>query len=337
MPKAPLQITRSPSLTWLASISLTFLLPCAWLTHWVELSYNVDDLNSTVTVPNDGQFHHVAGTYDGTTTKIFLDGVLVAQGTHTGPISTTTDPAVIGIQAGCGDPTYAEIGEVRILNYAVPDDQIMSETPGFALLNGGNSFVGNQVVNGVVTASSFVGDGSGVSNINPANIASGTAAINISGTAASAVNAATAANAVNSSNLSGVAGSKYARLDVANAFQANQSITGDLSATGNVSSGGTMTIGGGGTPITKHVSVLFQNVALNTNLSPTTCTVWSGTVSGAADGDTVAAGLPSSLMSANIVYSAWARNGGVTVRICNPTGAPTTVGAGNIRVDVWKQ
>src|SRR5205823_4500821 len=33
------QITRSPSLTWLASISLTFLLPCAWLTHWVELSY----------------------------------------------------------------------------------------------------------------------------------------------------------------------------------------------------------------------------------------------------------------------------------------------------------
>ena len=134
----------------------------------------------------------------------------------------------------------------------------------------------------------------------------------------------------------GVAGSKYARLDVANAFQANQSITGDLSATGNVSSGGTMTIGGGGTPITKHVSVLFQNVAFNTKLSPTTCTVWSGTVSGAADGDTVAAGLPSSLMSANIVYSAWARNGGVTVRICNPTGAPTTVGAGNIRVDVWK-
>src|SRR5439155_21368078 len=39
LPKVPLQITRSPSLTWLASISLTFLLPCAWLTHWVELSY----------------------------------------------------------------------------------------------------------------------------------------------------------------------------------------------------------------------------------------------------------------------------------------------------------
>src|SRR6266581_612901 len=35
----PLAITRSPSLTWLESMSLTFLLPCSWLTHFVELSY----------------------------------------------------------------------------------------------------------------------------------------------------------------------------------------------------------------------------------------------------------------------------------------------------------
>src|ERR1700681_4762230 len=37
--QVPSVITLSPSLTWLESMSLTFLLPCSWLTHFVELSY----------------------------------------------------------------------------------------------------------------------------------------------------------------------------------------------------------------------------------------------------------------------------------------------------------
>jgi hypothetical protein len=110
---------------------------------------------------------------------------------------------------------------------------------------------------------------------------------------------------------------------------------GNVNTSGNLSTVGSVTIGSG-TPITRHISVLFSNVAFNTKMSPTTCTVWPAAVSGASDGDTVAVGMGSSLMSANIVYSAWATNGGVQVRICNPTGSPTTVGAGNIRVDVWK-
>jgi YVTN family beta-propeller protein len=110
---------------------------------------------------------------------------------------------------------------------------------------------------------------------------------------------------------------------------------GSVSTSGKLNTVGSVAIGSG-TPIVRHISVLFSNVTFNTKLSPTTCTGWSGTIPGAADGDTVAAGLSSSLMSANIVYSAWATNGGMTIRICNPTGSPTTVGAGNIRVDVWK-
>jgi hypothetical protein len=110
---------------------------------------------------------------------------------------------------------------------------------------------------------------------------------------------------------------------------------GNVNTSGTLATVGSVTIGSG-TPITRHISMLFQNVTFNAKLSPGTCTVWPGTVSGAADGDTVAVGMGSSLMSANIVYSAWATSGGVQVRICNPTGAPTTVGAGNIRIDVWK-
>jgi len=39
LPILPLQITLSLSLTWLASMSLTVLPPCSWLTHFVEASY----------------------------------------------------------------------------------------------------------------------------------------------------------------------------------------------------------------------------------------------------------------------------------------------------------
>jgi hypothetical protein len=108
-----------------------------------------------------------------------------------------------------------------------------------------------------------------------------------------------------------------------------------VDGSGNVVAGGAVTIGSG-TPITQHISQLFTGVTFNSKLTPSTCTVWSGTISSAADGDTVAAGLASSLMSANIVYSAWAGDGSVSVRICNPTGAPITISAGNIRIDVWK-
>jgi len=82
--------------------------------------------------------------------------------------------------------------------------------------------------------------------------------------------------------------------------------------------------------------MVFQNVAFNTKIHPTTCTVWTGTMQSAADGDTVVATLSNSLMTSDIVFSAWAVNGGVNVRICNPTGKPTNVGAGSIRIDLWK-
>jgi len=42
--------------------------------------------------------------------------------------------------------------------------------PSFALLNGGNSFTGNQSINGTVNASLFIGDGSGLMNVAATNL-----------------------------------------------------------------------------------------------------------------------------------------------------------------------
>lgn len=45
--------------------------------------------NITVAFPGDGLFHHYAGTYDGSVSKLYLDGTLVAtSGTVTAPLDT---------------------------------------------------------------------------------------------------------------------------------------------------------------------------------------------------------------------------------------------------------
>lgn len=300
---------------------------------------NTDDLVSTVPIPNDGRFHHVGGTYDGTLVKVFLDGVLVGQGTHSGPISTTTDPAVIGLQAGCGDPTYADIGQVKILNYAVPDDQIMSDLPsGFALLNGGNSFVGDQNVNGVVVASSFVGNGSGLTGVTAqsANAANYAASAGTAGSAALATLATSAIDATNAANLGGIAPGSYARVDIGNAFTGNQNVAGNMSISGSSTTGSLVV--GGGTPITKHLSMTFS-LSLP-SLKPSTCTTFVQSFPGASNGDTTALGVPNAMMTAGmIIYTAWASgSNAITIRACdlNPNGPQTTSVAGQIRVDLWK-
>jgi hypothetical protein len=96
---------------------------------------------------------------------------------------------------------------------------------------------------GSIAATSFSGSGAGLTSLNPANLSTGTAGINISGNAATATAATTAATATNALSLGGVVAANYARLDIPNSFTGNQSVTGNVSATGSVS-GGTASFGG---------------------------------------------------------------------------------------------
>jgi hypothetical protein len=103
--------------------------------------------------------------------------------------------------------------------------------PGAAVLNGGNTFSGDQTVNGAMSATSFTGSGIGLTGVNAAT-------------------------------LGGVTSTNYARLDIGNSFTGNQSISGNLSAAGS-------TTLGGGTPIVENISALF-NPAFAA-LKPVTC------------------------------------------------------------------
>ena len=237
-------------------------------------------------------------------------------------LGNMTANSFVGNGAGLTGVNAASLGGVSGTNYA--------------RLDTGNSFTGNQSINGSVAATGFSGNGSSLTNLSPANIAAGTAAINISGTAAAAV------NATNSANLGGVASGNYARLDISNSFNGSQSITGDLSASGNVNASGNlstsgMTTMGGGTPIVEHLSQTFT-ISVPA-ISPKNCAaIKTVTFPGAADGDTVALGVNNVLNSNGaLIYFAWVSAAdAVSIKTCDPVGPTNTAISGSIRVDVWK-
>jgi hypothetical protein len=212
----------------------------------------------------------------------------------------------------------------------------------------------------------LVGDGSAITNLNPANISSGTAGINITGNAATATDAQTlgghppgdfqltgnyagsasqggpatsaltaslASLATDSLSLGGQLASKYARLDVANSFSGNQSVAGNLDTTGTVA------IGSGGTPILEHLSLTFNPAfpALKVGV----CSSANLPFPGASDGDAIALGVPNARMGGGgtLNYFAWVSAANtITIRACNidPNVKQTTAGSGVIRVDLWK-
>jgi N-acetylneuraminic acid mutarotase len=200
---------------------------------------------------------------------------------------------------------------------------------------------------GSLAAPSFSGSGTGLNNLNPASLSSGTAGINITGnaaTATSALSASLASVATNSLSLGGQLASNYARLDIGNNFAGNQTVGGNLGVSGNqtvtgsLATTGTVAIGGG-TPITEHLSILVNPTFVA--LKPGTCTSANFTLTGAADGDTTALGVPNARMTGggNLVYTAWvSAPGAITIQACNVNAAvkQTTAGSGAIRVDLWK-
>jgi len=84
-----------------------------------------DQSLSTVTSIPDDQWHHIAVVYDGTTTYIYIDGVLDNSENKTAPVSTS-NPFLIAA-AGNGSTTQhfkGNIDEVRVWNTALTEDQL---------------------------------------------------------------------------------------------------------------------------------------------------------------------------------------------------------------------
>jgi hypothetical protein len=93
-------------------------------------SCNVGSSTSTdatsTTVITDGNWHHVAGTFDGTSLKLYIDGVLESQVAATGSINNSSFPVYIGNNSDYLVRFFnGNIDDVRIWNVARTAEQII--------------------------------------------------------------------------------------------------------------------------------------------------------------------------------------------------------------------
>ncbi|MBP7053251.1 MAG: PASTA domain-containing protein [Phycisphaerae bacterium] len=80
---------------------------------------------------NDGQWHHVAGTFDGSTICLYIDGTLDAFSATSGPMATNSYPVMIGENAQTRGRYFKGLmDEVRIYNVALSESSVVKAMQG---------------------------------------------------------------------------------------------------------------------------------------------------------------------------------------------------------------
>jgi hypothetical protein len=212
-----------------------------------------------------------------------------------------------------------------------------TDSEDYARLSGGNAFTGHQSVIGSVTATSFSGNGSALTSLDPANLASGTAAINISGTA------------TNSGRLGGLLASAFAQLDQGNIFTKRQvfldsvGVSGTASVSGSVSANSVVAtslgIGPNAVADIKGYSSQLVTLGIPDSINSLSCIITSAGNIAAVEGDSVVVTLPRLLLETSpLVHSAWVSGQSVVIRFCNPTGTKAKIATPNfqVRIDLWR-
>jgi hypothetical protein len=93
----------------------------------VSTANGYQPVHSSGQVPNDGAYHHVAGTYDGMSMKVYLDGVLEGEKANPGAIvPSSTVPAYIGYASQADRHAVAAIDEVSVYNRALSQAEIQA-------------------------------------------------------------------------------------------------------------------------------------------------------------------------------------------------------------------
>lgn len=72
---------------------------------------------------NDGEWHHIAGTWDGETGRLYIDGKLETEEPFSGPLSSSDVPVEIGRRGGQRF-INGLLDDIAIFNVALTEDQI---------------------------------------------------------------------------------------------------------------------------------------------------------------------------------------------------------------------
>jgi len=88
-----------------------------------------------------GEWVHIAGTYDGTTVRIYINGTLTGSTLLSGPINVGNQPVMVGAHAWNGDGNWfnGTIDEVRVYNYSRTAEKIWNDYVGNMYVTSGGT------------------------------------------------------------------------------------------------------------------------------------------------------------------------------------------------------
>lgn len=79
------------------------------------------------TTIQDGEWHFLVGTWDGSTIRLYVDGNLDAEMDCAGTLLTNTDPMFIGARGGSQRFVTGALDEIKVYNYALSEAEILAD------------------------------------------------------------------------------------------------------------------------------------------------------------------------------------------------------------------
>ena len=94
--------------------------------QFFDLPDNCDDENIGGNI-QDETWHFIAGTWDGTTIKLYIDGELNKELECKGKLSPNDDPVFIGSRGGSQRFVNGALDEIKIYNYALTKEELLTD------------------------------------------------------------------------------------------------------------------------------------------------------------------------------------------------------------------
>ncbi len=85
---------------------------------------NDDNIGPSI---QDGEWHFLAGTWDGDDILIYIDGELEAEMPCKGELKPNNDPLFIGARGGSGRFLTGALDEIKVYNYALTKDELLKD------------------------------------------------------------------------------------------------------------------------------------------------------------------------------------------------------------------
>ena len=96
------------------------------LLQFFDLPDQCDDENSGQGI-QDGKWHFLAGTWDGKTIRLYIDGKLDAEMKCAGELTPNADPLFIGARGGQKRFLTGALDEIKMYNYALTEEELLQD------------------------------------------------------------------------------------------------------------------------------------------------------------------------------------------------------------------